>query len=265
VPEYNIYLNDTSQYAQLGAVAHEKKIGIKIINGRLITIVPDKAYTSGESRSYKIKIASDGSAVIDFTAKFTGNTAEKIRRIITETNPEKKQRFLEKTSSRIVAACEVIDFQKANIDSYPVKLQWRIKSNNFAVLSEPYMYFDLPEFADFASAVNAPGEECRNMPIWRSEGKFIERIYNITLPRGYEVVIPRNAKLELGKYASSYYQEYTKTTPEGIYISGQLSLSPELTPAENAANLIELQRKLGSPAMKQISLQRTQNAHKDNH
>lgn len=253
VPAYETYLNDTSEYAKVGAARSEEQIGLNLSDGRLQVIRPRRKSESSVSLSYAIDLRANGSAEIQVRRQVTGTDFENENRRFAEMTPEQKRIFFEELVSGFSQSAKLAGKPKIDFDSYPGRLEYTVRVPDFAAAADGYMQFELPGFSELAQRV-ATAEKSRRTPVWRNKPSRISLEYRIHLPSGYRVVADRPERKELGSFGSSAFYEYFEPGESTLRIDCGLTLPVELVPPLDYNKLTELQRELSKLASSRIIL-----------
>ncbi len=253
VPEYEVYLNDTSEYAWLGTVRNEERIGLELPEGRLLAIRPLGKQGSSVSVSYDVAIKDDGSAQIQVQRRLYGSQFETENRRFSEMTPEQKRIHFEKLISEISQSAVLASQPQIDFTSYPGKVEYTVKVPDFAPITNGYMQLTLPGFSEISDLINT-AEPVRNTPLWRNDVTRITLEYRIRPPAGYHAIASHPKRKELENSSSSSFFEYFEPDKTSFRISCGLTLPVELLPALDYDKLSELQRELDKPATSRIIL-----------
>ena len=258
LPDYNLYLNDTDQYAVPGATSHENTLALDLRTARLTAVMPAAGCASRITLSSTIHIASNGSATIRRRHETAGAAGAELCKELFERTDEERRRFVEELTGRISPAARIDGEPRFHFDRHPFLIEWSIRVDGFAFRCGNCLTFDLPGFGDFAESLRC-AEEIRRTPFWRASALNVTRKYDITLPVGYQVP-GRDRLREWGRFGSALYQENSDFTPEHLHLDGRLTLPVEFVQSVDYPELTRLQQRLGSTSARTIILQRRSNA-----
>jgi len=254
LPEYNLYLNDTDQYAALGAVAHENALALDLEDVRLTAVMPSTGCSSKTRITNTIRISSDGSASIRRRHEVSGAAGAELRKELSERTEEERRRFVEELSGRIAPGARIDGAVRFHFDRTPFAIEWSLKVDGFAFRGGDRFAFTLPGSGEFAEAIRC-AEDSRRTPFWRPKALKVSRKYEITLPAGYRTP-RRERQRDWGRFGSALYREHSDFTHEQLLIDGKMTLPPEVVQPADYPELIRLQRQLGKPSTTMIVLQR---------
>ncbi len=180
----NIYLNDTSQYAELGTVAHDNNMGLDLPKGQITTIkstVPDDF-----TIKYDISLDTKGTALITRQLISYGSFYEGKKRLYEEITPENRRRRHQTLVASIAQSARPVSPLAADFKSYPGSEQFKVQVPGFAVSEGNYYYFKLPGMDMLKGFVSANGETRENPYQVDSELRFSME-YTLNLPAGYDI------------------------------------------------------------------------------
>ncbi|MCF7847612.1 MAG: DUF3857 domain-containing protein [Kiritimatiellales bacterium] len=250
-----IYLNDSSQYAQLGTSAHNHQPMIDLSDGtiRQVAVAPDK-----EERThivYNISIDPDGEAGITQTWEHRGKAFEKFHSTFAEITPEERRRYYLELVSSVSQSAKAASDLVTDYDAYPGQQEFSVAAERYAVLDRDYLYFTLP--GGLGRLLQYRSNERDNPLAWEN---FIQTTfeYNIVLPEGYEpAILPGDLKWQApgGAGTVTVTTEYSASA-NAVRIVQQADFEPALIPASEYQGVIKAGRKLAHPDMRTILLKR---------
>lgn len=242
IPELNLYLNDTDQYAVPGSTRHAARIGLDLKSGRVLAIRPHyKAYDETIT-DCSITIAADGSAKIAAVRELRGNYHNTQKRIITEMTPEKRRQYLETLAAGMMPAAK-LESAKYDFSKYPGKIELVCRVDNFALPVGTELLFELPGYGAMARSIGV-GDSERKTPMLRGKNFRCILKYRIELPPGYAVDRSRESRIDIGKRNSGYFTEHFSVVRNRIIIDSRLMLPAELIQPWDYVELADLQRDL---------------------
>jgi hypothetical protein len=180
----NIYLNDTSQYAELGTVAHDNNMGLDLKKGQITTIkstVPDDF-----TIKYDVSLDAKGTALITRQLISYGSFYEGKKRLYEEITPENRRRRHQTLVASIAQSARPVSPLAADFKSYPGSEQFKVQVPGFAVSEGNYYYFKLPGMEMLKGFVSANGETREN-PYQVSSDLRFSMEYSLKLPAGYDI------------------------------------------------------------------------------
>ncbi len=255
LPGSDCYLNDTSWYAQLGAVNAENNIGLDLGSGRLLTITPRKGEATANESRCDIRLAADGSAVIDVINRYTGSGFESENRRYSEFTPELKKQYRQELaaafsqSAVLEAGPEFKERDGAGVVAY------RVRVPDFASASGSYLSFALPGFSDLAGLVRT-AEKSRKTPVLCGDRYEYKRNYRITLPEGYRAVEDRPRRSASGEAGTTEYVCEFEPGKRVLRVEASLTRPIELIRPEEYGKLVALQEELSKLSSERVILTR---------
>ena len=253
LPGNDCYLNDTGEYAQLGAVNADGMIGLDLATGELRAIRAQGKIERGVSSSYAIRISGTGAAEVTLERTFTGNAYEAARRQFAEMLPEERRQYFESLTASIGHSAELSGTPEYDFNNYPGRLTAHFSVPDFAVKSGAFLQFELPGFGEYGSLIHT-ADAARRTPFWRNRPDRLSMEYRIELPAGYRVVDARPERIELGRFGSAGYYEYREMSGDTLLIDSGLSLPVEWIRPLDYVELISLQRELTRLAARRVIL-----------
>ena len=243
IPELNIYLNDTDQYAVAGSTEHASLIGLNLKSARLVAIRPRYNAEDAVMTTFKIDLAENGSATIDATREFHGTVFNRQKRNYLEMPPEKRRQYCEIMAEGILPTAK-LEKVKCDFSRYPGRIEFKFRVDDFARrFGSRLMLSELPGYAELARAVNAV-ETDRRTPALREVGKRIVFKYRIKFPQDYRIERRQWSRVELGRRSSSYFTEHSDAMRDQLSIDSLLVLPVELIQPCDYVELVNLQRDL---------------------
>jgi transglutaminase-like putative cysteine protease len=262
------YLNDTSQYAKLGTVAHNNKMGIDLRNGNIVLIrniteeldqhQPRTAKTGKADFTidYAIQLQPNGMAQISRKLSCRKTYYESKKRLYSEITPEKRRRRHQTLVAAIAQSARPASSLKTNFKVYPGIESFRVKVPGFAVDDGNYYYFKLPGMDMLKSLVRVAGESRENPYLVNSDYRFSIN-YTITLPPGYEMTAMKTASQILNAPGTSVSIRTRAGTKAGTYkISVRCAHNPTWLKAVRYSQLVTLNAKLNNPKLSLIILKK---------
>ena len=252
IPELNMYLNDTDQYAVPGSTPHASLIGLALKTGRLTAIRP-RFKAEDESRTtFDIRLASDGSASVNVTLEYRGTLFNRRNREYSEMTPEERRQYSEIMAAGILPMGKL---EKAAFDfsRYPGRIELRFRVDDFARKVGDRMMFELPGYSAMANSVGAV-DVGRRTPALRNSSIRTVLKYRIEVPAEFTLEQRRPARVELGRRSSGYFTENTSFLQNRIAIDSRLVLPAELIQPCDYVELVDLQRDLVRPSARRIVL-----------
>ena len=256
-----IYLNDTNQYAALGATPHDGNYGLTLRSGEIETTHAVYKKRDRRHTDYDITISETGEARIIKTVWYYGGFFAGFHRKFAEMPPEERRRYHQEAVSSIAQAAEADGDLITRYDTYPGEETVIVKVKGFAVREGEYLYFQLPDSLDDLFGLRA---DTRENPLYRPHARRTSIRTHVTLPPGFEefVLLPREMKQELPNAAGTVRLTVAKVAARGLdhqpkngrtfMIEYRAELGPAVLPAAVYADVLALQRRLSHPQARTV-------------
>ena len=233
------YLNDTDQYAELGATAHDGRLGIALATGTCAEIHAANNCADRTETVYNLSVADDGRTRVGVTRYYYGEGFGAKKRYFSELPPEERNRYFQNVVSQVAQGARPVGGLVTEFDRYPGLEQFTVDVDNYAVVDGKYLYFDLP----FAPSLFPVGADSRALPLFIPEAGKDNIRTEITLPEGFRrmIIAPRSGKFA----APGGTARITSTTSAGrCVITDQLETTPAIVPPADYPALLKLESAL---------------------
>jgi hypothetical protein len=247
-----LYLNDTDQYAPLGATPSEGRPGLVTRTGHLETIVPLAGFESGTEIHYRIEVQEGGGATIRISRLYRGMAHAARAKLYAEMTPEERRRHHEELVAGVaqdaVAAGELDD----RFDRYPGEESFAIRIAHYAVEEHSFLYMTLPPLDAGLPGVRA---DRRATPLyWNTFVRTHARV-EVAAPSVYErtVLRPENFQWSsAGGRAESGFSRH-----DGMWsLARAIEWEPAWFDADAYPGLRDAHRRLMHPRMRLLLLQK---------
>jgi transglutaminase-like putative cysteine protease len=251
-----IYLNGSSQYAELGASAYNHRLLLNLATGDIESIRVAPGKDDRTSARYEMSIAPDGEIGLTETLSLQGTQFEMFQQTYAEMTPENRRRHYLELVSGISQSAKAVSELTTDYGSYPGSLMYSIHAPRYGVQDGDYLYFTLP--ADILGGLLKYRSNERTLPLaWNG---YVDRVaeFIIMLPDGYEpVIIPGNYAWQAPRSAGvlDVSVEYDELA-NAIRLVQIADLDPALIPADAFPDIIEAGRRLAHPNMRTILLKK---------
>ncbi len=243
LPDFNCYLNDTSEDADLGATRHEGALGLRLATGRLIAIQPPFRQHTGRTVNCRITFSASGAADLEVEETFRGEYYEKFKRMFREFTPETERQYFEKLLSNLSQSARLAGPVQTDFSGSEAQLKYRIHAPDLLRRIGKYREFELPWFRRLGAALGTVATD-RKTPFWRNRPDQLRLNYTIVLPPGFKLQHERAAKSSFGRNSLAEYSEFCHQSADGLSLDCRLQLSPGLVSPQNYVELTELRRRL---------------------
>jgi len=156
------YLNDTDEYAQLGATAFDGKLALDLAVQQFETVQAAPGCADKTDTVYHLNLTDDGHAQIQITRSYYGGDFGAKHRYFAELPPEERNRYFQEAVSGVAQGAQAAGDLVTRFDTYPGVEQFTVDINHYTVVDGQNMYFNLP----FVPYITAPGADHRALPLF---------------------------------------------------------------------------------------------------
>jgi transglutaminase-like putative cysteine protease len=254
-----VYLNDTDQYAALGATPHDNCLGLDLVQGEVVTLRAPAPLRDRDDTFYAIALDADGTARITKRRLFRGAGFGAFHRQFAEMPPEERRRHYMEIVARISSAAEATGPLETQYDVYPGVESFAVTVPRLAVRDGRYLYLKLPEVLPKLDACRA---DTRANPLYFA--RPVRRVLQaeIRLPKGAARVVlapppydtPLRDHVQEMSLLDGAVKVATRVRGERgkIFFRQELTIEPIAVPAEHYGGLLDLNRALGHPRTRTI-------------
>jgi len=251
-----VYLDGSSQYAELGTSDFDHRAMIDLTDGSMSTIHVAPGKDERAHTIYEMNIDAQGEAGLTGTTLIQGTAFELFHNLYAEMTPENRRRHYLELVSGISQSAKAASELITDYTDYPGKLEFSVHAPRYAVQDGEYLYFILPGgFGDLLKYRSTK----RTLPLSWSGYVDVMNEYNIVLPDGYEpVILPKDFSWQAPEGAGivEVAVDYSDLA-NAIRIVQIADLKPALIPADKFPDIIDASRKLAHPDMHTILLRKT--------
>jgi transglutaminase-like putative cysteine protease len=138
-----IYLNDTDQYAALGACRHEGRLALTLPAGRFARIAPVRE--GRQEADYEVTLGEDGEAHIRSRRLVRGYGFGAERKRYEEMTPEERRRHFQELVAGMSQGAVAEGELQTDFSSYPGTVAFTVRVPGYAVRDGRYLYGTLPD------------------------------------------------------------------------------------------------------------------------
>ena len=254
-----VYLGDTGYFAVLGSTWKDRSLILGLDKGDFEILEALEECRDLDRLHFTIKLDPQGGAEVTETFLFYGMGFESFNRKFSNILPEARSRAFQQMVSSVSLSAKPISDLKTDYSSYPGKLEFTVKVDDYAVRQGDYLFLKLP---GLLSAFDWLEKEKGNSPVYR--GIYARSITDleILLPEGTEMVEvtpPEDLVLKLvdnGRisYETRYEPPDNKAPGGRILVKQTIDLRPMVIPPEAFTEMSELNRRLSLPAARMLVL-----------
>ena len=251
-----VYLNDTDQYAILGATAHDGQLGLAVRNGHLERIEAAAKRRDAQETGYVIQLDAEGNADVSFSRTSRGGAYGGENRKFSEMPPEERRRYYEETVAGLSQNAEAKGDLETDFATYPGSERFAARVTNLAVRDGDYLYLSLPR--TLANLLGLRADERTNPLFWAGPRRF-RIVTDLALPPGFTeaVLTPQEFFWNAPADAGSVWVGVTRQGPSSLRIIHDVDLRPAILPATVYPELLDVNRQLSHPAAGTLLLRRT--------
>ena len=246
-----VYLNDTDQYAELGATSHDGHPGLVLRKGRVESI---EALPGAEDRSeaqFDIVLRDDGDAVITKTVRYYGTAFGGRNRTFAEMPPEKRRRYHQEALAQLSQSAAADGELRTDFSSYPGVEAFTASVADFAVRDDRYLYLNLP--GGLRNLLGLRADERTNSLYW-SGPRRSHVVTSVTLPEAFPqvILVPGTVDWTAPCQAGSVRVQYDSptavadaaTSQKQLRLVHDVDLMPAVLAARDYSRLLELNQAL---------------------
>ena len=251
------YINDTDQYARLGATSHQGKMGITLSDQSVGTIAAVRGAENQAAATYRVTLDDTGKATIEIRHEFSGGAYAKMNKFFSELPPEERKRYYQEAVSNVAQGARPDGDLITRFDVYPGVEQFTVEIDHYAVVDGKYMYLDLPYtlrlFPTFADRHTLP-------LLIRDEHLETFRAV-VGIPSGFMrvVIAPRNQDL-LAPDGAGTVRVSAKAADGNWSVTQELSARPSLVAPEDYGALLSIESSLENESSRLLLLEGDQDS-----
>jgi len=250
-----VYLNDTDQYAALGAAPHDGQLGLVVDHGRTERIAAAADRRDAEELDYAIELDAEGNADVSYSRTTRGDAFGGENRKFSEMPPEERRRYYEETVAGLSQNAEAKGDLQTDFAGYPGTERFAARVANLAVRDGDYLYLTLPR--SLHNLLGLRADERANPLFWGGPRRF-RIVTRLTLPPDFDqtVLQPQEFFWNAPEAAGSVWVSVAREGASSLRIIHDVDLKAAVLPATVYANLLEVNRRLSHPAAGTVLLRR---------
>ncbi len=245
------YLNDTDQYSELGATAHDGRLGLVLASRDYTEIHAAKDCGNATKTFYTLSVTDRGQTRVGVTRYYYGDGYGTKNHYFSELPPEERRRYFQETVSQVAQGARPVGDLTTKFDTYPGLESYTVDVDNYAVVDGNYLYFDLP----FTASLFPVGEDHRVLPLYLSEGTQDTIRAEINLPADYQKIVIAPATRELTTPGGTAKITSTATADQCV-ITEQLTTTPAIINPADYPALLQVESALHRKSAKVFLLEK---------
>lgn len=243
VENRTVWLNELSQYNELGTTASNGMLALNLQNGAIEPIRVDRAFDDSDEINYLVELNDNGTALIRKTTIITGERYGLYKKMFAEMTPEQRRRHQQNEITALSQSAVAEGEYTSNFSAYPGKIEFSARAHKYAVVDGEFLYFNIPQalrgvlnlrsterdnplFIDTPIRVRVntdiilpaqmlplifPSKYSWQSPISPDSKIFVESLYGVGMAAGKNVLrINQNVNLTPAYYVPALYSELLK-------------------------------------------------------
>jgi len=193
VGDETYYLNDTDQYARLGATHHDGMLGIALADQSLGVISAARGDEDRLAVDYRVGVDDTGRVRLRIHREYAGEEYGEKRKFFAELPPEERRRYFQEAVSGVAQGARPVGDLVTRFDAYPGVEEFTVDIDHYAVVDGKYLYFDLPyELRLFPTYTDR-----HTLPLLIRKARLESVTAEVELPRAFRhvVIAPRSENL----------------------------------------------------------------------
>jgi transglutaminase-like putative cysteine protease len=235
------YLNDTDQYAKLGATSCDGKEAIVLSTQTPEIIHAAKGCEDKTETDYTLSISDSGQTRVGVTRHYYGDYYAEKNRYFSELPPEERRRYYQEIVSGVAQGARPVGDLKTRFDTYPGLEQFTVKVDNYSVVDGKYLYFDLP----FTPSLFPPGADRRALPLYlaRTDRNTIRTEIDLPQRFRHEVIAPQSRNLDVPDGGGTA-RITSVETPGKCVITDELDTAPAIIEPRDYSAMLKVESAL---------------------
>ncbi len=243
-------LNDTDQYAELGATPHASWPALMLDSARVapVRILPEKR--DRNELIYDMELTADGHATVKCTQLFFGTRFGSFHKQYKEMPPEERRRQHQKLMVGLSQSAKPAGEFVTDYSTYPGREILPVSIPRFAVKDGDFLYFSLPYgIHDLFGNLT----DDRERPYYNENDSIYNIFYNIRLPANARCLLVPGAMTWQGPAGKVI--RTVKRESGMIVLHQHAKLRPAVLALDDYRELLELDRSLKHPKANTVLLQ----------
>jgi transglutaminase-like putative cysteine protease len=237
----NYYLNDSDQYAKLGATAYDGQEGLVLSTQSLELIKAAKGCDDRMETDYSLSISGSGKTRLGVTRHYYGQYYDFKNRYFSELPPEERRRYYQELVSDVAQGARPEGDLVTHFETYPGMEQFTVDVDNYCVVDGKYLYFDLP----FTPSLLTVGADRRALPLYIARQSENTVRAEIELPEGFRhvVIAPKSEDL-VAPDGGGKARIISNQTPDKWIITYQFETDPAIIAPDDYGAVLKLESAL---------------------
>jgi transglutaminase-like putative cysteine protease len=246
------YLNDTDEYAHLGATGFDGKLAIDPATQafEVVKAAPDDS--DRVNTDYTMSLTDAGRTRVQISRYYYGGDYGDKHRFFAELPPEERKRYFQEAVSGVAQGARPVGDLFTDFNTYPGVEKFTVDIDNYCVVDGKNMYFNLP----FIPSLSAPGADQRSLPLFINDKMDdITRTKIMLAPQFQHLIItPAPGELALPDGGESAVITETNTAGE-IVLSHEFKTTPAIVSPEDYPGMLKLESALSKKSSRVFLLE----------
>ena len=244
-----VYLNDTDQYAHLGATSHDGNLAVLLTDAKPMVVHATKGSSGKTEEDFRISVGNSGNTRITITRRFFGADYGLRKKFFTELPPEERNRYYQQVVASVSQGARPVGALMTRFDGYPGVESFTVDVNAYAIRDGNYLYFDLP--ADLRLFPTATDLRAQPFYLPRPVVRIIRS--EVTFPsKDWHILIAPKSRDVAAADGSGRVIVDAREQPGGIAIEHRLSIDPSIVQATDYPALVRLENSLEDESARAI-------------
>ena len=261
IPQGQITLGDTDQYAALGTVSSFGNNALNVSSGEFETIqASNKKFEDKAETSITIDLSPSGDAIITYQKSYYGTGHAMFCRDYLEMSPEERRRRFQDIVSSVSRSATAMSPYNVSCTSYPATEEFIVSVPGYAVRQGDILSLELPGLTRAIAGVTS---DERSNPLYRDS--FLKQYTKIEvlLPEGAKAIelsppemkvfqLPGSSVLTL---STRIVQPNQESNPKGrisVMIEQLSDIKPGLVMPDKYTDLLDINHAVANPGMRTI-------------
>ncbi len=256
----DVYLNDTDQYAMLGATPADGCLALPLARGRPESIAVAEDRRNLREYDLRLVLTEQGDARITVTRRNYGEWFGVRRKLFTEMPPEERDRFHQEMVGGISQAAVADSNLATDFTSYPGVETFSVRASRYAVRDGDYLYFELPQSLSGLFGLRSDTHE---NPFYQGRDQSVRVSTTVELPGEFSQVVlaPDPSRWQLPADGGIVRISVSNQGREGdgpvrLAITHEVDLNPFILEADRYPELVEIDKQLSHAQARTILVTR---------
>lgn len=250
--EQAVYLNDTDQYAAIGASPHAGCLALEPHSGEFTGVSPYR--NDAAETVYRVALDPDGNARMTRRLLLSGNAFGREKQRYAEMTPEERRRQFQEMVADVSEAAEADGELHTDFTGYPGVVEFSVSIPRYAARRGGYLSFMTPESLRGALPIVSGS---RNLPLQLNAVQTVSMEFQLSIPKGFRVEHAPEA-FELpgvaGTPVSARRTRAEAAEGTGLTSRTELVLGPAVVEPDRYPELLDLDRRLSRKPSRMVLL-----------